>query len=142
MIILLRSRVNPLMNTNSLPLAVLTFDTAVYRLTALKKAAYRLSGRCAVTIDLVGDRTATLSLHCPDSSADLQDLIREVHREVTDQELREVVLAETAGIRNLLLAQAFSATSLIDPEEETIDYRLDPMGIRPSDDEARPDESP
>jgi hypothetical protein len=42
--------------------------------------------------------------------------------EVLDQELRETIAEETAGIRNLLLAQAFSKTSLIDPELETADY--------------------
>jgi hypothetical protein len=42
--------------------------------------------------------------------------------EVLDQELREIIAEETVGIRDLLLAQAFSKTSLIDPELETCDY--------------------
>lgn len=118
---------------NSSRQAILTFDTSVYRLNAIKKAAYKFGGRCIVNITLTGECEASLVVECSNPLIDLQDLIREIHCEVADQELREVVLAETVGVRNLLLAQAFSATSLIEPEESSVDYQDDPLRICESD---------
>lgn len=108
----------------------LNLDTAVYRLTAIKKAAYKFSGRCLVQIRMSGPQTAEVLLEAAASTTDLQPLKQEFLREVTDQELREVVLEETAGVRNLLLAQAFSSTSLIQCEEGADDDTLDPQQIR------------
>jgi His-Xaa-Ser system protein HxsD len=113
--------------------AVLELDTAIYRVAAIKKAAYKFGGRCLVTIALVTERKAELTIVCHDTGVDVQQLVREIHCEVSDQELREVVLEETAGIRNLLLAQAFSATSLIDPTGAAADYENDPLGITSPD---------
>ena len=42
--------------------------------------------------------------------------------EVLDQELREEIASESRGVRDLLLAHAFSKTSLIDSEMETAEY--------------------
>lgn len=111
-------------------------DTAVYRLTAIKKAAYKFSGRCVVQIRLVDQQTAEVQLEASAASVDLQNVRRDFLREVTDQELREVVLEETAGVRNLLLAQAFSSTSLIPDDEGVDDYQLDPQRISRPDAEA------
>lgn len=113
--------------------AVCTFDTAVYRLSAIKKAAYKLSGRCIVNIELPDPRAARITLQCHDASADLPTILADFHREVTDQELREVVADETTAVRGLLLAQAFSQTSLIAPDLEDADYLADPKGISASD---------
>jgi len=60
-------------------------------------------------------------------------LAGEFQNEVLDQELREAVAEETKGIQNLLLAQAFSATSLLDPLGECADEGVDPLNIRSSD---------
>lgn len=117
------------MATDGIQQAVLTFNTAVYRLTAIKKAVYRFSDRCIIQIDLAGNTTAELSLECHDASVNLNALIGELTREITDQELREMISDETAGVRNLLLAQAFSATSLVEAPEEMADYKTDPLGV-------------
>lgn len=111
------------------PSLTFNLDTAVYRLTAIKKAAYRFSGRCAVQIRLIDQQTAEVQLEAATASVDLQNVRRDFLREVTDQELREVVLEETVGVRNLLLAQAFSSTSLIPDNEGGDDYNLDPQQI-------------
>ena len=112
---------------------MLTFDTAVYRLSALKKAAYKFSGRYLVSVALTGEKQATISVSCNDPAIDLQSVLHDIHREVTDQELRELILEETAGVRNLLMAQAFSATSLIETNVDTQDYLADPLGITAPD---------
>lgn len=113
---------------------VVSFDMAVYRLTAIKKAIYKFAGRCIVNLEVTTEHKACLTIDAANSTENLQDLVREIHCEVTDQELREVVLEETAPIRNLLLAQAFSATSLFESDAPTVDSLDDPKPIRVPDD--------
>ncbi|MDB5386518.1 MAG: hypothetical protein JWM11_2164, partial [Planctomycetaceae bacterium] len=83
------------MNNNSVRRETLLIDTGVYRLTAIKKALYKFSGRCLLNIELTGERGVRVAIECADPLVDMQELIREIHCEVTDQELREVVLEET-----------------------------------------------
>lgn len=121
------------MSQDSQSPCILTFDTAVYRLSALKKAAYKFSGQYRINIAVVEDGQATMTVSCADPSVGMQSVLSALQREVTDQELREVILEETVGIRNLLLAQAFSATSLIEPNVDTEDYMSDPLGVSAPD---------
>ena len=111
----------------------LTFDTSVYRLPAIKKAAYKFGVSCIVRIEVTGERAVSVELEQCEEEIDLQELARQFHSEVTDQELREVVAEETTAVRNLLLAQAFSATSLVDAQAEHADYERDPLGIAQPD---------
>lgn len=116
-------------------------DPSICRLTALKKAAYRCSDRYRVhlqpqpdgrvRVELMAKESRERGTHPgPDSLSDAARL--DFCGEALDQELREMVAEETLGVRNLLLAQAFSATSLLDPEGETGDPDADPLGIRVS----------
>ena len=112
----------------------LEFDTGVYRAQAVKKAAYKLADRLHFHIDTCGDEGAeprrlriTLSLR---HDGDLDFLAGEFGNEVLDQELREVVAEETRPLRDILMAQAFSAASLLDEEGDEGDYLQDPKGIR------------
>jgi His-Xaa-Ser system protein HxsD len=109
---------------------VVRFDQAVYRLSAVKKAAYKYGGLFHILIEDNGKYSEVLlnpKAECatPEASAG------EFCNEVLDQELREQIAAETGGIRDLLLAHSFSKTSLIDLELETADYDLasSPRGI-------------
>jgi His-Xaa-Ser system protein HxsD len=108
----------------------LEFDLAVYRLSAIKKAAYRFGDRFHV--QLAGgqhDRVQVVLIPKTDAD-DAEFWAGEFCNEVLDQDLREVVAEETSAIRNLLLAQAFSATSLLDELGDRGDYLTDPMAIR------------
>ena len=100
---------------------VVRFDRNVYRLTAVKKAAYKYGGIFGILIEEV-DGSVVASLRPTSSNADSEEAIGKFCNEVLDQELREQIASETNGIRDLLLAQAFSKTSLIDPELETSGY--------------------
>lgn len=102
------------------------FDLRVCRLQAIKKAAYRYLGQYAVSIATTVDNHAVVEF-TPLGSA-TADLLR-FPNEVLDQELREVVSEETKAIRDLLLAQAFSGLSLLDPVGEDADFHQDPLGI-------------
>jgi His-Xaa-Ser system protein HxsD len=111
----------------------LRFDPSVFRLTAIKKAAYRFSDRCYLTITILNNDEIEVAVRGKSADPDVTRIAAEFGNEVLDQELREVVREETVGIRNLLLAQAFSATSLVDRVGENSDVQSDPLRI------ARPD---
>lgn len=100
---------------------VVSFHTSVYRLNAIKKSAYKFGGLFHVLIEQ-RDRIIEVRLKPKESCKFPDALVGEFCNEVLDQELRETVADETVGIRNLLLAQAFSKTSLIDSELETGGY--------------------
>lgn len=100
---------------------VVNFNTSVYRLNAIKKSAYKFGGLFHVLIEQ-RDRIIEVRLKPKESCKSPDAFVGEFCNEVLDQELRETVAEETAGIRDLLLAQAFSKTSLIDSESETGDY--------------------
>ena len=100
---------------------VARFDRNVYRLTAVKKAAYKYGGTFDVLIEET-DGFVSVSLRPVSSNSDPEGAVDRFCNEVLDQELREEIAAETNGVRDLLLAHAFSKTSLIDSELETSDY--------------------
>jgi His-Xaa-Ser system protein HxsD len=112
---------------------ILTFDTSVYRLNAVKKAAYRFGDRCYVQVEVLPTGQTRVTLKPKRRLENTEQLAGEFQNEVLDQELREVVAAETETVRNLILAHAFSETSLLDPTGEDADYRQDPLGIRSAD---------
>ena len=109
--------------TNRLPdgTQLMTFDSTVYRLSAIKKAAYKFGGLFHILIEQ-HDQVTDVRMKPKETNAPIDTLAGDFCNEVLDQDLREIVAEETAGIRNLLLAQAFSKTSLIDSELETGEY--------------------
>ena len=109
--------------TNRLPdgTQLMTFDSTVYRLSAIKKAAYKFGGLFHILIEQ-HDQVTDVRMKPKESNAPIDTLVGDFCNEVLDQDLRETVAEETVGVRNLLLAQAFSKTSLIDSEMETAEY--------------------
>lgn len=110
-----------------------TVDPRVYRLSAVKKAAYRLGGRCFAKIELTPEGGIQVTLTAKPGGGSPSTLEGEFRNELLDQELREAIAEETGRVRNLLLAQAFSG--LTPNETDTVDYREDPLGIGRSQDE-------
>jgi His-Xaa-Ser system protein HxsD len=98
--------------------ARMQLDLRCYRITAVQKAGYRVADRCTVILgDASGDRLGICVLfRAGVSDADAQDGLRIFFQELLDQELRERIGDETAPLRALLMAQAFSKTNLIDRE--------------------------
>jgi His-Xaa-Ser system protein HxsD len=94
------------------------FDRQVFAVDTVKKAAYRYIDRFTVDFDLSGSAlTCTLSFPRGTSDEAATRLADEFKKEVLDQDLRERIKAETAPIRNLILAHAFSKTGLIADEQ-------------------------
>jgi His-Xaa-Ser system protein HxsD len=112
-------------------------QTQIYRLSAIKKAAYQFADKSFIHIVESESASVTVEMKRKSHSIDMGDLAGSFCNEVLDQELRELVAQETEPIRNLLLAQAFSCTSLIDPSGEAENYQEDPKEILPSTQEQR-----
>jgi His-Xaa-Ser system protein HxsD len=91
-------------------------DVRTYRLVAVQKAAYKLASRCTIIIgterELVLPITFTFSAGV--SEDDARAVAQLFFRELLDQELREKIGEETAAVRALILAHAFSKTDLIE----------------------------
>jgi His-Xaa-Ser system protein HxsD len=105
------------------------FDSVVYRLEAIKKASYKFGDRFHIVIQTKDSGRVEVVLKAKSAVEDAERLAGEFCNEVLDQELREVVAGETEGLRNLLLAHAFSRTSLVGVEFDTADYHTDPHHI-------------
>jgi His-Xaa-Ser system protein HxsD len=100
---------------------VVRFDHAIYRPSAVKKAAYKYGGFFSILIE-ESEKSTVVSLKPTVACQSLDEAAGQFCNEVLDQELREEISAETRGVRDLLLAHAFSKTSLIDSEMETAEY--------------------
>jgi|SRR6185312_16367191 His-Xaa-Ser system protein HxsD len=87
------------------------FDRATQSLGALREAAYRLIGTASCHIDSAAARYVCCLTPAPNLSRDVQaaELRSRFLDLVTDENLREKVSAETAGVRNVILALAFGA---------------------------------
>lgn len=109
-----------------MPEVAFTVDPRVYRLSAVKKAAYRLGDRCFAKIEVFADGTIRVCLTAKSDTDRVDKLEGEFHNELLDQDLRESIAEETERVRNLLMAQAFSGLAT---EADTADYRDDPLGI-------------
>lgn len=91
-------------------------DLRVFRLIAVQKTAYRLADRCTAAFGVVeGDVLPVILRLAPSTTDDLARVLADAFlRELLDQELRERVGEETAPLRALILAHAFSRTGLIE----------------------------
>jgi His-Xaa-Ser system protein HxsD len=97
------------------------FDNAIYSLSAVTKAAYKFGGFFFVRITESG-KTFRVELTPRAQGDSVSEKLGEFQNEVLDQELREQISRETIGVRNLLMAHAFSRTSLINQELDCADY--------------------
>lgn len=90
-------------------------DLRVYRLAAIKKAAYRVASRCTVVLGVSeGDNLPVRVLFKPGTAEGAaREGVRAFFEELLDQELREHIAEETGPVRTLILAHAFSKTDLI-----------------------------
>jgi His-Xaa-Ser system protein HxsD len=87
------------------------FSTRIFDIETIKKAAYRFGGYCTFDFAIDGD-DVICTLHPFARSAAPMELTDAFRTEVLDQDLRRIIGAETAPIRNAVLAYAFSKTGL------------------------------
>lgn len=97
---------------------VIEFDASAYSLLAIQKACHRFTNRASFEIcpDERGGVSfvrVSLSLLGESDEGGLTLLVQQLNNEVLDQQLREQIREQTAPVRNLILAYAFSRTGLI-----------------------------
>lgn len=83
------------------------FDAEVYRLEAVKKAAYRVARYLTVDISLQ-DRQIVCRLQATSEQAPLPEHVQRFKVEVLDQDLREQISEKTSRIREAVLSIAFA----------------------------------
>ena len=89
------------------------FNSKVFGLEAVKKAAYRFIDRFSIDI-ILADGLIECHLNFADAEKSVSFWVDEFKKEVLDQDLRQQVKAESEPVRNLILAHAFSQSSLIE----------------------------
>ena len=88
---------------------VITFDAHVFSLDTIKRALYRFSDKCSFDIQMK-DNSITVTFQAKTQD----DWVAKIKNEVLDQDLRNTLSKETANIRTLILANAFSNSGLIE----------------------------
>ncbi len=92
-----------------------SFSPGIFSLETVKKASYKFTDLVAFEFTQ-GDGGGIKVVLAPikeKSAEDLELISKQFKNEVLDQDLRTIVAQETEGIRNLILAQAFSRTDLL-----------------------------
>jgi len=93
---------------------VLSLDTQIYSLDAVKKVAYKFADRASIIINPGADSNVSVVFNFVggQSKNDPEQVIGDFCNELLDQDLRQIIRQETGALRNLILAHAFSGTSL------------------------------
>lgn len=96
-----------------------TVSLRSYRLSAVKKAAYRVARSCTVVLGERKDESLPLSFHFREGVTEdaARASVRHFFDELLDQELREQIAEETAPLRTLIMAAAFSRVDLLRRDE-------------------------
>jgi len=77
------------------------FDLSAFSIESLKKAAYRFIDRFAFDVNTDGKKAVCRLIFPPKTSdATVQRVVSDFRKEVLDQDLRQLIAAETAPIRN------------------------------------------
>ena len=99
----------------------LILDAEIYSPLAIQKACYRFSDVMAAVIRKDGTSyVVEIDFLAKDKSEDgMQAVLSQLKNEITDQNLREQIKAETEPVRNLILSYAFSRTGLIANDANT-----------------------
>jgi len=88
------------------------FSSSVYSLDSVKRAAYAFTGRYAFDIRTEGDEIICIATGLGVQDGDSAAFIKCFRNAVLDQDLRESIASQTADVRNVILAHAFSKTGL------------------------------
>jgi His-Xaa-Ser system protein HxsD len=94
---------------------VIRFDNRIYRLPAIKKAAYKYINSFTTDISLEENEIVCALMFI--SPTNEERLIQDFKKEVLDQDLREQIRNETEPIRNLIFALAFSKIGIAGNEQ-------------------------
>ena len=92
---------------------VCDFPLSGYSIDAIQRAAYKFTDRFAIEITRECDYLSC-QLDFEPGIPNVDEVVRLFKTEALDQTLRERIRSETEGVRNLILAVAFSQVALDD----------------------------
>ena len=104
-------------------------DTTIYPLDAIQRTAHAFTARCVVFIRRIDSTRVDVELTSQDAGDDAQAIAGEFANALLDQTLRARIAAETATIRELIVAQAFCEADLLDRRDAHAPFDSDPRGI-------------
>lgn len=106
-------------------------DGSVYPASAIARAAFRFSERaaCLLAHDDDSEGVVWATFLAKQDSVNLQLLAREFIDELLDQKLRQELESSFHDVRLIITAQAFAEGNLLNADDDTADYRLDPRSI-------------
>jgi His-Xaa-Ser system protein HxsD len=107
---------------------VVDVDAALYGEDVVFRVAYDFTGSCTVDLARQGE-TIRVTLAPKSAEADLQSIGNAFRNALIDARLRRDIAAETRTIRELLIAQAFAESDLLDHALTEADYEADPRNI-------------
>lgn len=92
----------------------LEFDSRIYSVDTLQRAALKFTDACSFDFRLRGDIAEVAIAPLNEAyTLKVDPLVASFRNEVLDQHLRSIIAKETENERNLILAYAFSNTKLI-----------------------------
>jgi His-Xaa-Ser system protein HxsD len=107
----------------------ISVDLSIYPLDVVMRACLPFTGRFYVSPQAPVDGRVVVELTPRDRAELAPDLAGQFANALLDHYLRGVIAAETRGIRELLLAQAFCESDLLDRRNIEADAEADPRGI-------------
>lgn len=109
-------------------------DLRLMSVTAAMTAAHKFTRQCFVHLERHDEGPFLLCrLNVKRTIDNTEHLAGEFLNEVLDQALREELAVKSENVRNLLLAQAFSRTRLLDPVLDSAEPASDPLRIAQPD---------
>jgi His-Xaa-Ser system protein HxsD len=88
-------------------------DTALYSREAVFRACYQFTDRCFLFLE-PADAAIVVEFRKRSPSAHLADIVGSFANELINQKVRADIARETQGIRELIVAQAFSGADFRD----------------------------
>ena len=105
-------------------------DTAVYSLEALFRVCYIFTDKCYLYLEVAEPSSVIRVKFSEKTSGASWDVIAgEFSNELINQRVRMDVAIETRAIRELIVAQAFVESSVVDTSLSESSYLSDPKGI-------------
>jgi His-Xaa-Ser system protein HxsD len=90
----------------------LELDNQIYSLEAAQKASYRFIDRLTILISKSKEGLLCEINPVKGTESNLEENLENFKRELLDQQLRKQIKEETEPVRNLILAYAFSRSTL------------------------------
>jgi His-Xaa-Ser system protein HxsD len=106
-----------------------TVDLSIYPLDVVLRASHCFTARCYVIPHAEENGHVTVELVAHDDRDPLSDLHGKFANALLDAHLRTLIAEETRPIRELLVAQAFCESDLLDRRDIESDEYDDPKGI-------------